>query len=224
MNSQFLTMIWWVVGAGVLGFVITELFVSVMKLSRNKFLIPYVLFVSIFLYAFITLNQIDLAAILAKNLLWGILAGLLTSIILVRHVRSQPRSRKPGDQSLAFDLGWAGLIYGFIDGAFLNVMPVIAMYVATSGFSWATTIFGRIAVGAIGLAASLLVALLYHLGYPEFRTKKVRFVFLGNSVITLAYILEWKSTGKPSQPPAHAYGCRFTGSGNNGPTSPALPG
>ncbi len=138
-------MIVWVLGAGDLGFAITLLFVSVMKLSRNKFLIPNVLFVSIFLYAFIALNQIDLAALLANNLFWGILAGLLVSIILIRHTRSQPRSRKPDDQSLAFDPGWAGLIYGFINVAFLNVMPVIAMYIATSGFSLATTIFGRIA-------------------------------------------------------------------------------
>ena len=195
MSSQFWTMVGWVVGAGLLGLAITGLFVSGMKLSRNKFLIPYVLFVSIFLFAFITLNQIDLAALLAKNLLWGIIAGLLTSIILIRHVRSQPRSRKPDDPSLAFELGWAGLIYGFIDAALLNVMPVIAMSVALREYAWTSTIIGKIGVGVIELAASLLVALLYHLGYPEFRTKKVRFVFLGNSVITLAYILSGNPLG-----------------------------
>jgi hypothetical protein len=45
------------------------------------------------------------------------------------------------------------------------------------------------------LAASLLVTLAYHLGYPEFRSRKVGLVLVGNALITLAYLLSANPLG-----------------------------
>lgn len=54
---------------------------------------------------------------------------------------------------------------------------------------------GIIAAGAFALSASLLVTAGYHLGYPEFRNSKLGLVLLGNSIITLAYILPGSPLG-----------------------------
>jgi lipopolysaccharide export LptBFGC system permease protein LptF len=45
----------------------------------------------------------------------------------------------------------------------------------------------------IALLASLLVTLAYHLGYAEFRNKRIGLVLLGNGVITLAYLISASS-------------------------------
>jgi hypothetical protein len=37
--------------------------------------------------------------------------------------------------------------------------------------------------------ASLFVTALYHLGYPEYRNKKVLWTMFGNGILSLAYIL-----------------------------------
>jgi len=181
--------------ASVLGFAISAFFAGWLKLSRRLFLVPYVTLVSIFLYTFFVLNEIDLVEILTKNWVWGIVIGGLVSIFLVKTVRSQPATRQSTGTTLGFDIAWAGLVYGFIDALFLNVMPVIVVWVGTSQFGWTETITGKIGVGVIGLFASLLVTLTYHLGYPEFRNKSVGLVLVGNTIITFAFLLSGNPFG-----------------------------
>jgi hypothetical protein len=176
MNAQLWTSIGWVMAACMLGFAITAIFAWRLKLRRNRFLIPYVGFVGLFLYAFVVLDKIDVAGILRKNWAWGIVMAVLTSIVLIRNVQSQPQSRQADGSGLAFGLMWPGLIYGLTDGLFLSVMPVVAISSGLSQFGWSTTLAGKIGVGVFGLLASLLVAVAYHLGYPEFHGERMRFV------------------------------------------------
>ncbi len=96
---------------------------------------------------------------------------------------------------LAADIAWAGLVYGMLDSLFLNVMPVLAIVMGLGQMGWAATVWGKLAIGLTGLLASLLVTLAYHLGYPEFRNRKVVMVLLGNSIITLAFLLSGNPLG-----------------------------
>lgn len=187
-NIQW-SMVGWVVAACVLGFGISAVFAGWMKFSRRFFLFPYVLLTVLFLIAFFARNEVDAAGLLRQNWQWGILAGGLLSLVLAITVRRQPKSREATGAGLFIDLAWAGFVYGLVDALFLNVLPVVAVQLAMSPLGWATSLGGKIAVGAIGLFASLLVTLTYHLGYPEFRNKRVGLVLAGNSLITLAFLL-----------------------------------
>lgn len=185
----------WLIAAAVLGFVISAVFAGWLRLSRTRYLIPYVSLVGFFVWGFLLVNEVDPIAVLRKNWAWGILAGGLVGLFLVKTVRSQPVSRQSQGAVLIFDMTWAGLIYGMVDALFLNVMPVVAAWIGTSQFGWTATIMGKIAVGLIGLFASLLITLTYHLGYPEFRNKSVTLVLAGNSIITLAFLLSGNPWG-----------------------------
>lgn len=195
MNYEFWSMALWVIAASVLGFGISAVFAGWMKLSRRRFLIPYVSIAGIFIYGFTVLNKIDAAAIFAHNWIWGILAGAFLSLYLVKTVRAQPATRQSAGAGFAFDLAWAGLVYGMVDALFLNIMPVVAVWMGAAQLPWVATLLGKIVVGFIALLASLLVTLTYHLGYPEFRDKRVVMVLLGNSLITLAFLLSGNPLG-----------------------------
>lgn len=195
MSQEMGIMVGWVVAAGILGFALSAVFAGWLELGRRRYLVPYVGLVSLFLYGFVALNEIDLVGMLTANWGWGILAGTLVSVFLVKTVRAQPLSRQSSGMALIFDIGWAGLVYGMIDALFLNVMPVVAIWLGFSSFDWAATLAGKIGVGAAGLFASLLVTLAYHLGYPEFRNRKVGMVLAGSSVITLAFLLSGSPLG-----------------------------
>lgn len=195
MINEIWIMVGWVIGASILGFAISAFFAGWMKLSRNRFLIPYVSIISIFLCSFIVLNDIDVANLLTENWAWGILAGVVVSIFLVKTVRAQPVSRQSIGAVLGLDIAWAGLVYGIIDALFLNVMPVMAIWIGASQFGWAGTLVEKIGIGAAGLFASLLVTLTYHLGYPEFRNRSVGLVLVGNMIITLAFLLSANPLG-----------------------------
>lgn len=185
----------WVIGASILGFSISAIFAGWLKLTRNRFLLVYIPLAGAFLCAFTVLNDLSVIAIVSRQLLLGVVWAALASVFLVRHVKSQPATRQNSGTRLAIEMSWAGLMYGLIDALFLNVMPVLAVGLWASAFDWPATLWVKLAVGLIGLGASLLVALAYHLGYPEFRNPNVRTVLVGNSVITLAFLLSGNPLG-----------------------------
>ena len=185
----------WIIAACTLGFAISAIFAGKLKFPRHRFLIPYVCLASVFLFSFVLLHPIDMHEVLVKNWIWGLLAGVLASIFLVKTVRDQPFTRRSSGREFVFEMTWAGLIYGVMDALFLNVMPVITVWIGVSQFAWTTSIPGKIIVGTLGLFASLLVTLAYHLGYPEFRNRKVILVLVGNLIITLAFLLSGNPLG-----------------------------
>lgn len=199
MESSMAKSLWlslgWVLAAGLLGFGISAVFSGWLKLSRRTFLVPYLSLSGAFLYGFWRWSQMDLVAFLAKNWYWGLLAGAIVGAFLVRNIQSQPASARSTGNGLLLDVLWVGLGYGAMDALLLNVMPVVAIWTGFSGVEWASAWLGKIALGALSLLASLLVTLLYHLGYPEFRNRKVTLVLVGNALITLAYLLSTNPLG-----------------------------
>jgi len=195
MTNGFWFSIGWVIAASLLGFGISALFSGWLKLSRRIFLIPYVILTSTFLYGFVLWSGVDAGTLIAENWIAGVIAGVLVGVFLVINVRSQPVSRQTSGGELVLDLAWLGLVYGMIDALFLNVMPVLALWHAFAEIGWTASVGGKIAVGGLALAASLLVTLAYHLGYPEFRSRKVGLVLVGNALITLAYLLSANPLG-----------------------------
>jgi hypothetical protein len=84
---------------------------------------------------------------------------------------------------------WLGLIYGAVDALLLSVLPVYATWRAMSLLGWTQHWYGKVAVGALALVASMLVIESYHLGYPEFRGPQVLLVVVGVGVQSLGYLL-----------------------------------
>ena len=71
----------------------------------------------------------------------------------------------------------------------LNVMPVVA---AENIINQSTSAGGFKIVllkAVCAIATSLIITLLYHLGYKEFRNKSILMVLLGNTIITLTFII-----------------------------------
>ena len=195
-----MTVIWWsyliwVLAATLLGLVVTAVFAGWMRLSRRIFLAVYLVSAGVFLVAFARWSGVDLGARITQNWIWGVVAGVIAAAFLVINVRSQPDSQRSTEGILFVDIAWLGLVYGLIDALFLNVMPVLATWEAFSQLGWTDSWMGRIAVSVLALIASLLVTAGYHLGYPEFRNSTLGLVLLGNSLITLAYILSGNPLG-----------------------------
>jgi hypothetical protein len=180
------THIIWLLGAGVFGFAIAAFFGGVLRLPRRWFLIPYILGTGGLLAAYVAVTGLDVARLVQHNLIAGLVGGIVTGAILVINVLSQPLS----DRGSGFDLLWAGIIYGTVDGLLLTVMPVIAIWQA---FGPSQSVLAQVGIAALGMLGSIYVTAAYHLGYPEFRGPRVGMAVVGNSIITLAVLL----TGNP---------------------------
>jgi hypothetical protein len=180
----------WLPATALLGFAIAEIFAGLLHLPRSIFLIPYVAFVSLALYAFLRWSGLSLAELLRHNWVWGVAGAAIVGAFLVRNILAQPASARAAGLPLAFDLLWSGVVYGMMDALLLSVLPVLATWGAFSALGWTAHWPGKMAAGAIAIVASLLITACYHLGFPEYRVQGGIFgPTIGNGVMTLGYLL-----------------------------------
>jgi hypothetical protein len=179
----------WVIAAGGVGFAVATVFAQWLRMRRTGFLVPYVIIIGVFLYGYAQWSSIDLVEQLVRKWIWGLVGAVLVGTLMVRNVLSQTASPKPGGASLGFEIAWWGVVYGIVDAAFLSVMPVLATWQAFADLAWSDTWYGQVLIGMVALLASSYVAAAYHLGYPEFQSTRVFLPVIGNSMMSLAYLL-----------------------------------
>ena len=86
---------------------------------------------------------------------------------------------------------WEGLLYGAAEGMLLSVLPVLSAWQSFYLLGWTDTTAGAIGSGMLALVASVLVVIVvHHLGYREFRGRReIVMPILGCGVLSVAYLL-----------------------------------
>jgi len=189
MNYIWYTYLGWIAAAALLGFAMSVIFARVLRLPRSIYLIPYIGFTGLFLYAYVKWSGLSIGDLIRHNWVWGLVGAVLFAAFTVKNVLSQPASSRAEGFTLAFDLLWSGVIYGLMDALLLSVLPVLATWQAFTLLNWTANWPGKILVGVIAVFASLLVTAAYHLGYPEYRGKGLLGPVIGNTTMTLGYLL-----------------------------------
>ncbi len=189
MNKTWYIYLLWTLGAAVLAFGIAAIFAGILHLARPIYLVPYISLVSLFFYLYIRWSGFDLITFLKHNWYWGLLGAVIAGTFMVRNILEQPASSHSQGIPLAFDLVWLGVIYGAVDGLLLSVFPVITTRAAFTSLGWTAHWYGKFGVALIGLVSSFIIILIYHLGYPEFRSDVVFEIGGGQSILTAFYLL-----------------------------------
>jgi hypothetical protein len=189
MNELWYIHLGWVVAAALLGYALSKIFAGALHLPRNLFLIPYIGMSGLFFYAYIRWSGIAFSALIRHNWVWGLAGAVVLALFTVKNVLSQPVSPRAKGFPLFFDLLWSGAAYGLMDALLLTVLPVFATWQAFTLLNWTATWPGKILVGALALLASVLVTVAYHRGYPEYRGAGLSGPVIGNSTMTLGYLL-----------------------------------
>jgi hypothetical protein len=186
----------WVPAGALLELGVSLVFASVFRWPRRFFLFPYVGCAAAFTIAFFRWNGIPMRRFVRHNWRKGLVGAAVTSAVVVWLVLIQAGSGRLSGWQLPVDLLWSGVAYGTADALMLTVIPVLATGRALSGFAWARSGAGRVWVRAAGFAASLVVAGVYHAGFPEFQGPEIAGAMVGNAFFALAYLL----TGSPLAP------------------------
>jgi hypothetical protein len=121
--------------------------------------------------------------------IWGLVGAIILGVFTVKNILSQSASARAQGVILAFDIVWSGVIYGLVDALLLSVLPVLATWQAFTLLDWTISLPGKILVGTLGMLASLFVTVAYHLGYPEYRGAGLFGPVIGNTTMTLGYLI-----------------------------------
>lgn len=181
----------WLMLASLIGFLITAVFSMGLRWDRSLFLVPYITIIGIFFMIYFSKQPISLRQLLGP---WrmGLVGVAVATLFLMWKVQGYPPSAVPEGTQLVWAIIWIGITYGMVDGLLLNVMPVLIVHRAwpDEADTSRTTLLTR---GFLALLASIFVTIAYHLGYTEFHGFSMFWVIIGNSIITLTYLL----TGSP---------------------------
>jgi hypothetical protein len=179
----------WILIASFLGFSVAAVFAGWLKLKRNVYLLIYIPLVAALLTSFVISNDLNIKEIILHNWAWGLLGAVLAGAFVVKNVLSQPSSERQKGVALLSDILWPGFTYGLIDALLLSVLPILAVRLSITNVVSIDNWSGKILFIVLGLLSSFFATTAYHLGYPEFRSKKVIWPNVGNGVLSLAYIL-----------------------------------
>lgn len=161
---------WIPAGAGV-GFLSSFLFGDVLRAPVDLYYVLYFSAVLGFLAFYAKRTGLDLAAWASRRLGWGLALGLLGGAVLTRGVLAHPGSVGASGTGLWWDVLWRGVVYGSVDGLLLFALPWVVSWRALGAEAggWRR----KSAAAGVAYAAVLLVTTAYHLGYGDFRSRKI---------------------------------------------------
>lgn len=185
-------LVWFAAGA-MSGFVVPLLFTTVLEIQHDVYLGIYFAFVIGLVGTYATRNDIDLAQALRRNWKWGVVAGVLLGIPIVRNVFSEDATAHPDGVYYAFELVWRGALYGAADATLLTVFPcLIALRVLGAPLrTWGR----RFSYFGASLLMVITITATYHLGYDHYRDDGVGKPEIGNTLISLPMLLTTNPIG-----------------------------
>jgi hypothetical protein len=111
--------------------------------------------------------------------------------------RQEPSGPHPGGVTFVGSLVWRGVVYGAADGLLLSAFPILIVFAALRDSKLRQRAGGLIAVGAVALIASLAMTAVYHAGYSDFRSSKLKKPLTGDLVWSIPTLASLNPIGAP---------------------------
>jgi hypothetical protein len=158
----------------VAAFLVTWLLTDRLRIPRAPY-IPMLLAVTLGLgVGYLAWSGTSPSDLLASGVGWGLAAGLIAAAVALPLVRRLPAHPHATGTRLVGLLLWEGLVYGIAEAVLLSTLPVLAVWQALVDLGWTDGGWATVGSGALAILGALLVILVHHLGYAEFRTKAGR--------------------------------------------------
>lgn len=188
----------WLLALAAGSFLVSWLFTDLFRLARTVYVAILAVVTAAFLYGYLSWINMDWAAFLSYQWVWGLIGAVIVGPLLIVSVAQGAKrshapilTSAPGPAGLRLvgALVWEGIVYGSAEGLLLSVLPVLITWQVLSAFGWTQSWLGVILTGTIALIASLVVIVVHHLGYREFRGPLVAVAAMTCGTLSLAYLL-----------------------------------
>ncbi|HEV2580054.1 MAG TPA: hypothetical protein VGT44_04300 [Ktedonobacteraceae bacterium] len=179
-------------------FLVTWVFADLLRLTQTVYIGVLAVVTGVFLYGYLSWSNIDWGAFLSHQWVWGLVGAVVAGPVLIMllaqgarrsHSRVLAPTPRPEGLRLAGALLWEGLVYGTAEGLLLSVLPVLVTWQAVSALGWTQSWMGVVSAGVVAIVVSLLVIVVHHLGYREFRGPQLAGAMMTCGLLSLAYLL-----------------------------------
>jgi hypothetical protein len=188
----------WLACGFVVAFAVPFLLADVIGMNRDLFYGIYAVSVATLFWAWTRSTGYDLVAAVKRRWLVALLLGLaVAGVMAVTVLRTENATSRPDDLQLVAAVAWRGIVYGITDGLLLSVFPILVVFAAFTATSLDGRFSGKVAIGAIALAMSLAMTAVYHAGYSDFRSEKMRKPLTGDVIWSVPTLLTLNPIGSP---------------------------
>jgi hypothetical protein len=188
----------WLLGGFALAFLVPFVLTDLLELPRDLYYAFYIVGVAVFFGLWVRTTDQSLAEMVRRRWLLAIVLGLaLAGLLTLMVLRTEDATARPGGLELIGAVLWRGVAYGLADGLLLSAFPILAVFAMFAGTRLRERMIGTIAVGLAALVASLAMTAIYHVGYSDFRSEKVRKPIAGDVVWSAPTLLTLNPIGAP---------------------------
>jgi hypothetical protein len=171
------------------------LFGDLLPIPIDLYYLIYFGMIVTFFSIYISKTQFKVKEWFSRRMVWGIVLGLIFGALMIRNVLSRPATEQFTGAYLVWIIFWRGLVYGMIDGLLLSSFPWIVTWRAFDVEK--KSLGGKIAFGFLAWIFILAITTSYHLGYSDFRSKKIIQPNIGNTIISVPTLLSANPIGSP---------------------------
>lgn len=188
----------WLAFGFVVAFAVPFLLADRLEMNRDLFYGLYALAVLALFGAWARATGYDLRAATRRHWPWAVGLGMLCAAVLAAMVvRTEDATARPDGFDLVGAVLWRGVVYGATDGLLLSAFPILVVFAMFAGSRLDARLRGKLAIGVIALAASLAMTAVYHAGYGEFRSEKMRKPLTGDVVWSIPTLVTLNPIGAP---------------------------
>jgi hypothetical protein len=182
----------------VVAFLVPFVVADALGLQRDLYYAVYVAAVMGLFVGWARDTRQPLGAMVARHWQWALGLGLLfAGVSVFIALGAEGSTPHPGGLTFASAIFWRGLIYGAADGLLLSAFPILLVFAALRDSRLRRRTGGLVAVGAVAMVASLAMTAVYHLGYSDFRSSKVRKPVTGDLVWSVPTLATLNPIGAP---------------------------
>jgi hypothetical protein len=188
----------WLLGGFALAFLVPFVLADLLELPRDLYYAVYIVGVAAFFGLWVRATGQSLGEMIRRRWLLALVLGLAVAGLLTLMVlRTEDATARPGGLELIGAVLWRGVAYCLADGLLLSAFPILAVFAMFAGTRLRERMIGTIAVGLAALVASLAMTAIYHVGYSDFRSEKVRKPIAGDVVWSAPTLLTLNPIGAP---------------------------
>jgi hypothetical protein len=178
----------WLAALAAVSFLVTWVSADKLRMRRTPYIGVLTLVTAAMAAGYIAWLDVSVTALLTTHWAWGLLAAPLCGAFMIVGITRLPVTQRLTGRRLGIALLWEAVIYGTTEGVLLSVLPVLMAWQMIHSLGWSGT-GGDIARWTLPIAASIVITVVHHLGYWEYRNRLLVPISTGCGLLSVGYLV-----------------------------------
>jgi hypothetical protein len=178
----------WLIGLTVASFLVSWLAGNRLQLPRTGYIAVLLVVTAGLTGGYLAWLRIDFGTVLETGWGWGLLAGILAGAVTAAGMTRMPATGHLSGAAEGIAFAWQGLVYGVTEGILLSALPAFMTWQMVNSLEL-SGVGGTVAIWLLPIVASIVVIVIHHLGYWEYRNRTLVPIVGACALLTVAYLL-----------------------------------